>query len=315
MAIGIEKFFCLDDDLLSINFVGVLMTRKCPLKCRHCFVKKQNKDFPLKGLLTLIDKIAEQGEFNGIVLTGGEPFVVFDNLQKAVEFIKQKGLRSAVITSGFWASSKRKALSYLRSLKGLDVLGVSVDKYHQKQVPLKNIKNILKAAKEFQIKVLLMIMRSEGQKIDKYIKLANEYSCYYQVQGLSLQKIKVDQDLIADAEKNCSIDLKNEFCKAGMVTIDVNGDAFYCGCPAGAVGVRGNRFYLGNIYQGVVERDYNLRKRARIKRFIGQKGVVLLAKLKNAGVKLPGPYYSKCDICYDLITLNKRNKYLIRQIG
>lgn len=59
-----------------MNAANFLITNRCDLKCKHCFVdhSKIPKDIPLCTFKKILGELMEQG-INHIALTGGEPFL------------------------------------------------------------------------------------------------------------------------------------------------------------------------------------------------------------------------------------------------
>jgi hypothetical protein len=57
-----------------------------------------------------------------------------------------------VISSAFWATSQDRAIQILRPFSNIYMLGLSTDKYHEEFVPLDNIRNAVKAAREIGIR-------------------------------------------------------------------------------------------------------------------------------------------------------------------
>ncbi len=53
----------------------------------------------------------------------------------------------SAVTNAFWAATRHQALTVLSSLPEIQVLSVSTDEYHQRAIPIDNIRNVTWAAK------------------------------------------------------------------------------------------------------------------------------------------------------------------------
>ncbi len=67
------------------------------------------------------------------------------------------GLETSIITNGFWGSTVQEAKQKLVGLKGLNVLSLSVDSFHQKFIPINKIRNIIQSCHELKIKCIINI--------------------------------------------------------------------------------------------------------------------------------------------------------------
>ena len=255
-------------NILGKKLVFISLTKRCPLNCRHCFVKKNKGDFPANKLHTLIDELARSKAFDGLAFTGGEPFIVFNTLKRAIQHAHTRGLITAVVTSGYWAGTRSKAERFLKNLLGLDEISVSLDKYHLEQVPLKNIENLLAAAEKFKIERMVKILVPSRKRIQTYIKLCKKYSCSYHVQNIFIKRIKNNKQLFKDAESNTALDMGSGLCHVDEPYIDEKGEVFYCCGSTGLAGKDNNLFYLGKLNRKLIRTNFNAAKRKRIKDFL-----------------------------------------------
>ena len=141
------------EELLALRFsffkvVNVQLTRRCPLKCRHCAV-----DAPA-GMLAAADPahlrrwIAGAGETDSVEwlsVSGGEPFAAVDELSVLLEAAAEHGLSTQVATSGFWAGSDRAARDTLLNIPAISFLMVSTDEFHEAFVPLPTVVRAIEA--------------------------------------------------------------------------------------------------------------------------------------------------------------------------
>jgi MoaA/NifB/PqqE/SkfB family radical SAM enzyme len=111
----------------SCSFVFFAITRKCPLRCEHCFEwdnLNKKETFTSRELNLIVDHYKKQGMFQ-MHLSGGEPML---RVREMVELINTHGneVDFWVLTSGF--NCTRENLSQLKNA-GLKGIVVSIDHY------------------------------------------------------------------------------------------------------------------------------------------------------------------------------------------
>jgi sulfatase maturation enzyme AslB (radical SAM superfamily) len=85
-----------------LSFVHLAITRKCPLRCEHCFEwdnLNQKESFTKEDLLKVIELYQKEGALQ-MHFTGGEPMVRFKDLVELVAYASPK-TACWVLTSGF----------------------------------------------------------------------------------------------------------------------------------------------------------------------------------------------------------------------
>ena len=131
--------------------LGILVTMKCPLECAHCGIEsspRREEVLDRDLIVSRLREIGEQGKIKQLIITGGEPFSVRPLLQSILEVAFEYDICTYVQSSGFWASSKERAIATLTQLPRITNLGISADEYHESFVPLQYVKNALEAALE-----------------------------------------------------------------------------------------------------------------------------------------------------------------------
>ncbi len=119
---------------MPLTGLHLLLTYQCTLECDHCFVWSSPDS---RGTLLLSDvrEILRQAEDLGgiewIFFEGGEPFLFYPLLLRAVRMAARTGFRVGIVTNGFWATGIAEAMEALRPFRGLvSDLSVSRDGYH-----------------------------------------------------------------------------------------------------------------------------------------------------------------------------------------
>jgi len=81
------------EDRSNVNISGfrLILTEKCNLRCKHCYVYKNDKEMSRETLLDSIDKSVEFAANKDFIyhFFGGEPLLRFDLIKLAVERINQ----------------------------------------------------------------------------------------------------------------------------------------------------------------------------------------------------------------------------------
>ena len=83
--------------------------------------------------LSYVEQAARIPGIRGISVTGGEPFVEYELLHSVISTARQNGLRSRVVTNGYWAATPQRALKKLKRLvdAGLTEISLSSDALHE----------------------------------------------------------------------------------------------------------------------------------------------------------------------------------------
>ncbi len=124
---------------------------------------EREEKMSLQEIKNYVNQARAISSIEQISLTGGEPFLDFDKLQKAVVYISDCGFKPKIVTNCFWASNYGKAVHVLESLanQGLQGLRVSADEFHQEFVPLKYVVNVLRAARALGLETSIGSIRSK----------------------------------------------------------------------------------------------------------------------------------------------------------
>ncbi len=123
------------------------ITRRCNLKCVHCYAHA--KDIPFENELDteegkrLIDDLAAFGS-PVMLFSGGEPMVRKD-LPELAEYAVQKGMRAVISTNGTLISAQKAKI--LKEI-GLSYVGISLDGMEEVNDRFRGVKGAFKSAVE-----------------------------------------------------------------------------------------------------------------------------------------------------------------------
>lgn len=96
----------------------------------------------LDFITRMIDTVHSFGIVRLVVFTGGEPFLLGEDLYTAVEYAAKRGFLTRIVTNAYWATSLERAGEVLSRLKeaGLTEINCSCDDFHQEHIPLDQIR-------------------------------------------------------------------------------------------------------------------------------------------------------------------------------
>ena len=85
-----------------------------------------------------------------VTFSGGEPFLHFELLVDCIKEATRLGVRSDVVTNGFWGRPDALARQYARELKdaGLEGVSITADAFHQEFVPPDAVRGAVRTLKE-----------------------------------------------------------------------------------------------------------------------------------------------------------------------
>jgi len=149
--------------------LGLIVTYRCNAECRHCFFEsspRREETITLELGITSIDEAAKLGA-EWISLTGGEPFLEPLLVSSFIKHASESGLKTEIVSNGYWATSVQEATRILEPLKdlGLDALNLSIDDFHQEYIPITSVKNAYWAAHGLGIKIIIMTTTTKNNKI------------------------------------------------------------------------------------------------------------------------------------------------------
>jgi len=249
-----------------------------------------------------------------ISITGGEPFLFPEILKKIISFAANSGLCTECVTNSFWAKTELSAINVLKDLRsaGLNVIDISVDDFHQSQIPFGRVRNCFNAAKRVGLKIFIMCTLSSSSKIrlENVVKLLNDDSIHI-LNGETLPKIlpailavesgflpvgrgsRIPENELISGSR--SLDGSCKFI-LNDVAITPSGTVLPCCSAAGLV----NGMEIGNAHRkrlGPIIREASGQSIIKI---LFEKGPKALQESVDA--KPHKNYVNKCHLCYEILT-------------
>lgn len=190
----------------------LLLTTACPVECDFCIYSCTASKEPWKWMPEkTIRRVAGEYSKNdiGVRISGGEPFYDLKRLEKCIDILLEyyKPIELLIITSGFFATNKENTEKYIDVIrrKDFDTLVVSMDRFHQRRVPLKNVENIVEVCKKMDVEVALRLSLDSNSfsLIDKVTKLVVKHKLPIEVHGWGVcgRAEKIDSSPLKDEDK------------------------------------------------------------------------------------------------------------------
>jgi hypothetical protein len=305
---------------------GLMLSYKCPAECRHCMYAcspKWTGDWitvdQLEKFLPQLAKVIRPSPYgrqdmslnHGLHFSGGEPFLNFELLLKAVEISETLKIPSTFVeTNCFWCKSDELTGQRLRLLKqnGLKGIMISVNPFYAEYVPFERTDRCIRISQEvFGTNVMVYQMEYYRQfrrlgltgriSIDDYLKLAGEKSLSDRVElflmGRAAEKLK---DLYPGhpSKRFFNTPCQPDFLRSWHNHFDNYGNFMpgYCG------GISlGSWFELDRL----LKEGIDLQNRPVLKYMVSQdmKGLFNFA-LDRGYQELGEGYVSKCHLCLDI---------------
>jgi hypothetical protein len=135
------------------SLFSIFLDYWCNFECKHCSVGSSPRTImpmPREILDRAFEGLKDIPTAKVVVFTGGEPTLRLETLLEGIRMTKERGLRSRVVSNGWWASTPAKATEMVRKLRdaGLDELNTSYDDFHKPFAKFNRIVNLVRAAHE-----------------------------------------------------------------------------------------------------------------------------------------------------------------------
>lgn len=118
----------------SRRFLQVHPTRRCNLRCRHCYSESgptETQALPVPLLMRAIEDAAGEG-YDGLAVSGGEP-LIYSGLVSLLGQAKSLGMVTAITTNGMLLTQRR--VSELAEV--VDLVAVSIDGIPESHVQMR----------------------------------------------------------------------------------------------------------------------------------------------------------------------------------
>lgn len=148
----------------------LLATYRCTAACRECCFEsnpRHTRRIPRERLLAYIEEAAATFEtLRLVVFSGGECFLLGDDLVDGTARAASLGLAVRCVSNGYWAVSEGAARAWMERLAaaGLRELNLSTGDDHQEFVPFERVARAAIAAAGAGVRTLLVVEAHAGSR-------------------------------------------------------------------------------------------------------------------------------------------------------
>lgn len=148
-----------------------ITTYRCTAACSNCCFESSprlNGRLEFSFMARIIDDaIGNFPSLGLVVFTGGECFLLGEDLFSAIAYVAKKGLSSRCVTNAYWAASEHQATNMARKLResGLNEINISTGEEHRQWVPLERVLSGAEACLKEGIRTVIVF---EGKENSQY---------------------------------------------------------------------------------------------------------------------------------------------------
>ncbi len=152
--------------------LSVVTTLQCTAACDHCCFSctpKMTKRIPRERITQSIDDVATIPSMRHVVFTGGECFLLGNELLEHIAHAASFGFLVRCVSNGYWAVNEKGARQRLEPLvaAGLRSLVVSTGGMHARFVPIDRVRMATRVAAELGCSVTVTLETFVGSDIDR----------------------------------------------------------------------------------------------------------------------------------------------------
>lgn len=310
--------------VLSFNALLFETTYFCNAACNHCYTSS-GPDAP-RDRLTVADacRVIDEAALlpnlkKHCSLAGGEATIFWNDVMLILRHAQSRGFDNSITTNGWWAPTPERAAARLAELKdvGVTEIELSVDAMHQAFIRSSAVANIIRAAKEAGVSILLRVCTTQKHRAKEVLELLptdEQRDISIAVSAaipIGRAKSAIPLEEIWLEERGFPVGACHQ---ALNLTVTPNGDVFPCCagselCPSLAI---------GNIFrqslQGIM---LQLRGNALLRTLV-HAGPAYFAEVLGAaglGHKLRGKYLNYCDLCNEIFTDPELSAFLEQAVA
>jgi len=289
----------------SIKSLGILYSRYCPAKCRHCGTeagpqRKGKLEFEIiEKILTRLKKYS----VTDLGISGGEPLSFYTDILNIATIAKKNGISLTIFSNAFWAKNEEITEHYLSNLKerGLKMLQLSTDQFHQEFIDKKNIVMAANVAERLEISCSII--------------LPSPASGWSTIQTLSYLEMECNAPLVTHPIHPIgrALELDDSYFQWRELTlegcelvgrIEVDSTALVAQCPPASDFSESNPLILGDLHNDSIEDMMDKYQHTLLYWVLGNYGPLGLYYLfLESGVEVTAPIIGKvsnCQLCQQL---------------
>jgi len=250
---------------------------------------------------------AHQAGIRQIVFNGGEPMLHASAIRSLIRQARNRDIRTALVSNGYWGSTKEKAFRILSDLRqaGLQSLTLSTDRFHLVRIPLKHLVHILLTSRELHIPTGVKIARlAQDPVADGLYRSLRTYTDRIHIQGVSpLGRASL---LRKSVPLKQPLSVHRPGCLTPPVLLPSGHVLTCCNLPARDMDLEGSPLVLGSLEDKPLSDLLEERTSSPILAFLRKRGPVpLLSRFqgmawRSSGMRLPSLVHDGCDLCFRL---------------
>ncbi|WP_080517379.1 radical SAM protein [Cereibacter sphaeroides] len=310
LAARLKGFFVMsacDSIDYSPAVLGILLTARCNISCRHCCNcsgPEAEGAVKLEFITGLIDDAVRIGSIREVGLSGGEPFLFLDLVGATLRHARGHGLGASVTTNGFWGRSARadRMLDDLR-VDGLTALCISTSQFHQEFIRLNTVVAAAAASRRAGLATTVNVVASAGVQPDTIRDALGDLAGDVGIvvmpclpTGRAAAKVDAREwpGLTAQPLGNC----RYHFQK---LAVDLAGDVWPCCSPGGFTPA----LQLGNANRTPIDRIVARAADSPLLAVLDAVGpAYFLPFLRGAGLAdaFPDRFADQCHLCHAMLS-------------
>ncbi len=326
------------------RLLGLFITYKCTALCDSCCVNSgpgREERMTREEMFSYIGQAAKLPEFKIIVFTGGEPFLLYEDLLAAITYAKSLGLPSRIVTNSYWATTPEAAMEKLQPLAeaGLIELNMSLDDYHTPYVPTDNVAHAFQAARQLGLRVAVATAEDKDSKIrnsnaHEFLGISREDLLHRDEFGQDPEAKKawlIDSPVVPVARAARKIPLRRQVLPeafsdeslrgrgCGLVfsqfTVRPSGEVQVC-CGCGVTSAK--QFVAGNLKTQPLTEIIAAAEDDLLMNWVALDGPYSIAdfvKQKRPELKFRSNYATICDMCVELFSRKDTAEVLGKHAG
>lgn len=302
-------------DLFQYFDLGLLVTTRCTAACKHCCFGCTPKGDQLSGDVTMtleemksyVSQAAQltPGGIGRLGFSGGEPFLLRDDLVEIVRFARELGTqRIECNTAVYWANSHKAARQRLEPLRdaGLDRLTISTDDFHTEFIKLENVRIALEVAQELGIDVTInSVVTKKTRSQADILQQIGESAAGLEHSEWQCQPSGVANDFIPIEDLFLEPGIPQSPCPAPNFVIRPEGDAYFCCSPSGWK----PELKLGNARHEPLELLWNRFRGRELNHILiqeGPHGFIPAIERDGRQPLLQTHYVDVCHLCHHILS-------------
>lgn len=180
---------------MRYNTLGIQVTNTCNMTCGHCITDSSPSargDLTWPQIEAAVRSAA--AHVDGVCVTGGEPLLRRELTLRTIRLTRHLGLRSSMVTNGYWARSQPEAAAIFADLKeaGLQKAAVSFDRYHDRIVSERSLTVLLSAGAGTGIELQVQYC---GDRRDEAFRTAERVAAHHGVRLMTAEVLPFGRGL------------------------------------------------------------------------------------------------------------------------